>query len=336
MLNIFIGKDEFSIEEAIGELKNLIDSPELIDANVTRLKTADTSPGELLAISSTVPFMASRRLVIVEGLIDSLSKTKEDKSRVVKGDTQASHWSTFVESVATLPNTTELVIIDEGNKRNNTWIQQLAAIGAVKRFDELSKRDLHQWITGRSSGKGLKISRGAVLLLSDMIGPNLRLMDSELEKLSLYANGELITEEEIVLMVSHVREMSIFEVVDSMLESRFDDALKALTNLHKDTSIGHVITMLARQIRLILIAKDLQSQNLKVQEIGDRIGINSKYVLDKVRFQSNRHSYDAMKYIHAGLVDLDQSIRMGKTKENLVDGYLVQIFKESLNTAGLD
>ena len=44
MLHIFIGKDEFSIEEAIGELKNLIDSPELIDANVTRLKTADTSP----------------------------------------------------------------------------------------------------------------------------------------------------------------------------------------------------------------------------------------------------------------------------------------------------
>lgn len=337
MLHIFLGKDEFSIEEAIGDLKALIDSPELVDANFTRVNASDTSAGELYAISNTMPFMASRRLVILEGLVGSLSKINNDRQKTETRDSEKATWSTFVDMVAVLPNTTELVIIiEDSNSRNNSWLQKLSAIGKVKRFDELLNRDLHKWISERSINKGLRISRGGILLLSDMIGSNLRLLDSELEKLSIYANGEPVTEEEIGLMVSHVREMSIFEVVDSMLESRFDDALKALANLHKNTSIGQVITMLARQIRLILIAKDLHSQNLRIQEIAERIHINSKFILDKLRYQSNRYSYDAMKYIHSGLLDLDLAIKTGKTKEHSVDGVLVRVFSEALSMESFD
>ncbi len=337
MLHIFLGTDEFSMEEAIGDLKSLIDSPELMDANIMRTKASDTSPGELYAISNTMPFMASRRLVIVEGLIEVLSKISNNKQEKGTGVSNPSDWSAFIEALEILPETTELVIVDvdDGKRRNNPWLQRLSKIGTVKRFDELLSRDLHKWITERAVRKDLKISRGGILLLSDMIGPNLRLLDNELEKLSLYANGEFLTEEQIRLLVVHVREMSIFEVVDSMLESRFDDALKALANLHKKDSVGNVISMLSRQIRLILIAKDLHTQGLKIQEIGERIGITSRFLLDKLRKQSSRYSYQKMKGLHSGLLDLDLAIKTGRTKENSVDGVLVQIFRETLHIDSL-
>src|SRR3989304_9129105 len=69
MLHILYGIDDFSIQETLEHLKALVEPPELLDANVTRVQVSSCSPQQLLALCNTVPFLASRRMVIVEGLL---------------------------------------------------------------------------------------------------------------------------------------------------------------------------------------------------------------------------------------------------------------------------
>ncbi|RLC71595.1 MAG: DNA polymerase III subunit delta, partial [Chloroflexi bacterium] len=61
MLYILYGEDDFSLQEWLSELKE--------GADVQVLAVEKLTLGELLRIGGTLPFLAPRRLVIVEGLL---------------------------------------------------------------------------------------------------------------------------------------------------------------------------------------------------------------------------------------------------------------------------
>jgi DNA polymerase III delta subunit len=75
MLHIFYGADEFSIHEALEHLKSQVGPKDVLDANVTRSHVSAYSPQHLQALCNTVPFLAERRMVIVDGLQEEQRRT---------------------------------------------------------------------------------------------------------------------------------------------------------------------------------------------------------------------------------------------------------------------
>ena len=86
---------------------------------------------------------------------------------------------------------------------------------------------LARWIRSQVAEKGCNIMPGAITLLSRLVGPNLRVLDNELEKLALYAGTESIAESHVRDLVPEVRETSVFNIVDAVLERRPAVALRA-------------------------------------------------------------------------------------------------------------
>lgn len=332
MLHVFLGEDDFSIGQAIEQLKKLIESPELVDANINSFNASDISPEQVISVSNTMPFMASRRLVIVYGLLSLNERTQSPSTSKAnsKKDNKLREWTALADEISNLPDTTELIFVDYKYRKDNPLLKVLSRKTSIREFRALNKADLHKWINDRCREKSLQISNHSINLLADMAGSNLRLLDNEIEKLSLYAQGEYIGEKEVNLLVSQGREMGIFEAVDSIFEGRFNDALKILKNLHKDTTGPRIITMLSRQIRFILVAKDLQSRNVHEEDIAKSLGINSTFVLGKIRNQSRKYSYDSLKYVHQDLLKIDLHIKSGKIKEESVPGILINVFSEAL------
>ena len=68
MIKVFYGKDEFTIDERIKEIRLKANSSELGDINTAFLHGKDLSRQELVSIVSTVPFMSESRLIIVDKL----------------------------------------------------------------------------------------------------------------------------------------------------------------------------------------------------------------------------------------------------------------------------
>ena len=70
MLHILIGEDDFSIHQALEEIRKSAGDPAALMPNTTVLEGGKVTPEQLRAACDTVPFLADKRLVIVERLFE--------------------------------------------------------------------------------------------------------------------------------------------------------------------------------------------------------------------------------------------------------------------------
>jgi DNA polymerase-3 subunit delta len=70
-----------------------------------------------------------------------------------------------------------------------------------------------------------KLSKPAADLLKERIGGNVRLLQSELEKLATYANGPTIEAADVALLVAHTREEEFFELSEALQNRNLKAAL---------------------------------------------------------------------------------------------------------------
>ena len=69
MLYLLYGLDDFSIKEALKEIKKELGDASLLEANTNILDGQKISPGEMNTVAGAAPFLAEKRLVIVNSLL---------------------------------------------------------------------------------------------------------------------------------------------------------------------------------------------------------------------------------------------------------------------------
>src|SRR5712692_7031490 len=128
MLYLFYGTDSFSRREALRALKQQLDQDGMLETNTTLLAARETTPPEVIAACDTAPFLGSRRLVIVEGLLqqaDGGAKARRPKKREAGSEGDASPWQALVDHIDAMPETTALVLIDGAVPSDNLLLQSL-------------------------------------------------------------------------------------------------------------------------------------------------------------------------------------------------------------------
>jgi DNA polymerase-3 subunit delta len=326
MLYIFYGIDDFSMHEALERLKVQVGPVDVLDANLTKADVSSYSPQHLQALCNTVPFLASRRLIIVDGLLTLFEGRRAASKRNRQADASSS-WMSLVEYIPTMPPSTDLVLRDGAIRRGNVLLTHLSSLGQVREFPSLSGAGLTRWIQERAASMECTISRDGVQLLAELIGGNLWTLNSEIEKLSLYCNGRTINGEDVRLLVSFVKEMSVFNAVDAILEMKYSDALRTIRRLMEDGATGtYIVSMVARQVRLLLLVKDMEFRKVPPRQMGARVGLNSDWVLNKIREQGRRYSGAALESLHRGLLETDLAVKTGRIAENAVGEFLVEVF----------
>jgi DNA polymerase III delta subunit len=84
----------------------------------------------------------------------------------------------------------------------------------------------------------------------------------------------------------------------------------------------YVMTMIARQIRLLLMANDLMARGEAQDQIGRRIRL-SGWVLNKTLQQARRMSRENLEYMHSRLVETDLMLKTKPIDEQLALEMLV-------------
>ncbi len=326
MLHILYGVDDFSIHEALERLKAQVGPLDVLDANVTRGHVSSFSPQQIQALCHTGPFLASKRLVIVDGLLSMFDGRRP--SRRGRGNRDdSSQWLSMAEYVPDMPPSTDLILLDGPIGRTNAMLGRLSPLGQVKEFPALRGAGLSRWIQDRAAAKECAISGEGVRLLAELVGGNLWTLDSELEKLSLYCAGRKVEGEDVRLLVSFANEMSVFNAVDAILERKYSEALRIMRRLMEGGATGpYIVAMVARQVRLLLLAKDLEVREVPGNQMGGRLGVPSGWVLNKVREQGRRYSTAALESLHRGLLETDLAVKTGRITENAVGEFLIEVF----------
>lgn len=325
MIYLLYGEDSLSVEEMLASLRPDQDSDDgLYDVNTLALNGATVSLAELEAAWSTIPFMADKRTVIVRNLLARMERRRGGGSEGSAG--LQGEWADIGERLAHVPDSTELIFVDAAVNRGNPLLRAVRSLAQVHEFRLPSVRDMPGWVRQRADRLGTGIEPSAISALVDAIGNDTRIVDMELQKLALYRSGGMVRRQDVEAMVSYVREASIFAAVDAALEGRAGVALRMA---HQLLEAGrppiYVITMLARQVRFLILAKDLKARGVAQDEIGRRLSI-SRYPLTKTMQQEVRFTAERLAEIHRKLLEADLSIKTGAAdEETALDALIIAL-----------
>tara|TARA_Y100000996_G_scaffold413970_1_gene403584 strand:+ start:588 stop:1559 length:972 start_codon:yes stop_codon:yes gene_type:complete len=302
MISVFYGKNDFSIDAEISKIRLTVTPEEVREVNSLSLMENTVTKSEFLSAVLTVPFMANKRVVIVSNLISKLNSKK------VLDD---SEWSDIVEQLKLVPDSTDLVFREYDFDKRNYLFKKISNLCDIRHFPLLRPNELKQWVTDKVNNMGMTIDLKAVNLIVDFIGSDLRTIDSELNKLSLYSDEGLITESDVQVMVAYVKDQSIFRLVDLALEGRNSEALKITQILlNYGSSPNMIVRMMQRQLRLLLIASDLRKRNIKTSEFSQRLSL-SGYPLQKTLEMERRFAFSKLLEIYNLILNSDIRVRSG-------------------------
>lgn len=323
---ILTGQDDFSLRGSLEKLKAALGDPSLLVANTTMLDGHKVSPDELRAACGTLPFLAERRLIIVDGLLERFEPRVRggQQKRTLGAPGRQDSYRAFATSIGNLPDSTVLVLTDGKIKSSNPLFKELLPRAEVRSFPLLKDSKLRQWVKGRITQEGGRISPQALELLARLVGGNLWLMASEIRKLVLFTSGRQIEEDDVKTLVSHTQQASVFTMVDAILEFRVGLAEQALQELlQAGVAPAYLLFMLSRQVRQLVRAKELRKAGQSEGEIQDRLGITYEFVLRKTLEQAGRFSLGRLREIYQKLLEADLAIKTGKYEDQLVLNVLV-------------
>ena len=322
MIYVLHGDDDFTMGERVASMKGEVGLPDLGDVNVTELDGRSVALAELVGISSTVPFLAEKRLVIVTGLLSRFESGRRGRQRA-QPRTGLGEWAGLADRLEALPPTTDLVFVDGPIASSNPLLRALSKIGKAERFARPNQRQVGRWITDRARQSGISIEPRAAAALAEYIGNDLRVIVSELEKLSLYRSGETVRHEDVAELVSYARDANIFAAVDAILEGRSGAAIRMVQRLLQGgASPAYLLIMLARQVRLLILAKELKAEGVPGNELGPRLGL-SGYPLRKTLDQENAFTSSRLIETHRRLLEADLRLKSTGADGGLIMDILV-------------
>jgi DNA polymerase III subunit delta len=332
---VFHGDDEFGQAEELAGLRRklAVGEPAMADLNTSILDGSHLSLDELRHVCDSIPFMAERRLVIVHGLLSRLVPGRKAKGQESAQDEEPAWRRSLLRDLAeylpALPPTTRLIFVEDKTLPASHAILQVAKEEGrsqkafVKLFAKPKDSELPGWIERRVRSKGGTISHEAAMALSELVGSDLRLLDQEIEKLLLYADGRQVNSDDVRALVSQAREASMFDLVDCVGRRQTDRALNLLHHLLDDGEAPlYLLAMLARQIRILIQVSELRATGLSQPEIVGRLKLHP-YVVEKGLAQAGNFNMAQLEAAHQRLVDADWSIKTGRIDEILALDLLV-------------
>lgn len=161
-------------------------------------------------------------------------------------DLFANVYTFAIEEKMTAPGSDEGALarlLDEGGSENvlvavtsefdakGTWAKRAAdgvvVFEAARRFKDLDVADFAQTHLALYDKK---LGRGALEELTERVGGNYRALAGELKKLALHAKSNVISKEDVTLLVAHDREDEYFELADAIQKRDLRAGLKYLAD----------------------------------------------------------------------------------------------------------
>lgn len=332
MYYIFHGEDEFSRAETLTQLRGRLAEADgaMAELNTSILDGSKVTMGELRHACDSVPFMSDRRMVIVHGLLLHLRPKRKARGRTPTKDADPAWRRTFLEDLEgylpTLPETSRLFFVEDETLQPSHPILKLAKQEGQKRAyvrHFRAPRDLAGWVRRRAEAKGGTLSSEAVAMLVDLVGDDLRLLDQEIEKLILYADGRPATTDDVHVLVSRAIETSIFDLVDCLGQNQAGRALELLRQLLDEGKEPlYVLAMLARQVRILVQVSELRGQGKNESEIVRRMGLHP-YPVKKAISQARYLEMAQLESAHRLLIETDWAIKTGEMEDAVALDMLV-------------
>jgi len=322
VLHIVHGPDSFSARQIVNSLSSKRQQTSVGGPDSTVwLEQKSTSPREVIDVCSQGALFGAPPAVVLQGLLTRFEPTKSGGQRgrrsKKKDGPVLAEWDPFPSMVAALPPASLLILVDGAIKGPNPMLKSLephADQVHVMKTPDIGQ--IQRFVEQKAAQQGGAIAPEAVSRLSMNCNGDLWYVNSEMEKLLLYADGRTITGEMVEAMVTGIQSTTIFALVDAIVEGKEDVARRHLdTMYHQGIAPGYVLTMINRQMRLLAQAKELSSRSRGEEPTKGEFTSLQPFAQERARRQASRFSLRAVRRALAGVIEADRSIKTGASDE---------------------
>ncbi|MCF8011307.1 MAG: DNA polymerase III subunit delta [Clostridiales bacterium] len=298
-VNLFYGPESYLRHQAVQEYKNKLIHPDMEQFNFSLFEGGEVTVEKVLETACSLPVFGKMRLVVVKRApYFSSGNVPEALLEYIKYP---------VKSTCLIFETGE--DIDRRKKINKLIMKTEGVI----EFSRLNKNDLLKWITQLARRKGKQITPEGKQLILDRCGSEMYDILNEINKLINYiGERETVTEEDVNLVAVSHGEENVFVVVDALGNRQFNRALEGIKSLLlQKESPQAILGMLARQVRLMIQAKELYKKGSSFSDGCKHMGVPN-FVCKKVFSQCRNFSHEQLLALLEGIMHVDYEVKTGK------------------------
>ena len=274
------------------------------DFNFNTFVASESGMDKVLAVATSYPMMAKRRLVIVKDAHDF----------------RADDWRMAERYFKNPAPTTCLVLVGEhlptrnkGGEAGKTLIESTATCVAFAPF--FRKNELLPYLDRELKTRGLSFQRDAEALLLDLLGLDLTELCGALDKLALYMNGrEQVSVADIQACVARTRTEEIWNLLDAMAEKKLSSALGHLMSYLDNAKQEDEILLVGQFIRALTGLIDIRrllDGGAAEAEVLTAVGGN-EWAAKKKLAQAKGHSLAGLLRSLRALQALDVAVRSSR------------------------
>lgn len=318
MLLFLYGKDTFRSRH---QLKKMIEKFRVdrdpAGYNVVKIDaTIEKEPNRIKSEILASPFLAEKRLIVVESLL--MSKHKELQTDLLKR----------IEDNK-LPET-NIVIFWEGvdsfkTKEAKALFERLQTEKFCQNFEELAGVKLNEWIEAEVKARQGKIARAAIFLIAENCKGDTWQASAIIDQVTSYKAGAEIVVADVKLFLEEKFDDNIFNLVDAIIAGQQKKARGMIEEQYrKGEDVQFIFAMLLRQYRILLEIRDLldreDGEDGMVSDVMAKKLELHPFVVKKSMPLVKRQSMEKLRTTYRGLLDLDKKIKTGQSSpETLLD-----------------
>lgn len=274
---------------------------------------------------STRPFLAKKRLVIVEDLI-SKSKGQKLQNEVLE--------------ILDKKNLEEIILVfwegdlgeAKGKKteslKTKNLLNRLKKEKFAQEFKLLSDHRLKEFIQEEVKSKNGQIDSSATDLLIILAENDTWRINSEIDKLLAFSKDQKITRENVKALVQNKIDDDIFKLTDALGQKNKGLALKLISDqLKKGTSAVELLSKVTWQFKNLLLLKSFVEENgpgYPDTRAGYQLGLHP-FVIKKTMAQLPKHDLAILKNQYASLLEIDRKLKTSQLNpEVLFDLFVVR------------
>ena len=272
-MHAVVGSDESEVKRAARDLAAEMTpadggdfGADIIDGAADNVDHATTKIHQTVDALLTFPFFGGEKLVWL-------------KNANFLGDNVMGRSPTVVEALENLtatltkglPASTRFLLSATEIDKRRTFYKSLQKLAKVEVFDKLDsskagwEEEAAALVQRLAATRELALSGEALELLTLFTGGDRRVIENELEKLSLYLgkNTAPVSAEQVRLLVPMSRAGVVFELGNAVAERNLHRALTLLDHLlfQGETPIGIILVAIIPTVRNLLLAKDLMTRH---------------------------------------------------------------------------
>ncbi len=267
--------------------------------NVHFYEGKDISVGELIDLAETLPFLAERRVLILQS--SGLFKSGGEK---------------LAEYLTQPAQTANFVFVEKEVDKRSKLFKTVSNGGYAAEFGLQDEKTLKRWIAGLLKKENKQITESTADYFLTKIGTDMENIRTELEKLICYCiDRDVVTKEDIDAVCVTRISNHIFDMIAAIAAKQQKKALKLYYDLLalKEPPM-RILFLIARQYQTLLLVKNMKQKGYDNRTVGEKAGL-SAYVAGKYIAQAANFKISELKEAVKQCAEAEEAVKTGKMSD---------------------